>query len=379
MKRSMSILWIAVTLLSLTGCTQRRPSETDMTPEAIADAIVESQQGLPTMRQIGSEDAEFDTWLSDCYGVRPECVSGGAIRYADGVEASEIAVFALKEERNAGEVEKALAEYIQRRADVFEGYAPQQAALARNGRTVINGRYVALLISPDPSAAREKFLECFEEGAENRSGGAAATTAAQGTETPSEPVADQKSYDPAAVLRAWKTGDDSSLNEINRGILAAAKDVIHQETDERMSDYEKELAIHDWITGWSRFDMSAFSHAPGDGESDSDSPYGVLIRKTGNCWGYSSTFQLFMDMLDIECITVRGTPNSSGVEHAWNMVRLEGDWYCVDTAWDDPIGGSPGHTYFNVTSDDLREGSIHRWDGDSVPEATGTTYAYGNP
>ena len=71
-----------------------------------------------------------------------------------------------------------------------------------------------------------------------------------------------------------------------------------------------------------------------------------------------------------------GTPGGNGVEHSWNMVRLGGEWYCVDAAWDDPIGGSPRHTYFNVTSEKLRKGSIHRWYESSVPEATATTYAY---
>lgn len=110
----------------------------------------------------------------------------------------------------------------------------------------------------------------------------------------------------------------------------------------------------------------------------SDTPYGVLIDRSAMCRGYSSTFQLFMDMLDIECMTVFGTPGGNGVEHSWNMVKLDGEWYCVDCAWDDPIGGSSCHTYFNVTSDDFRSGSIHRWDESSVPEATGTAYAYGS-
>ena len=144
-------------------------------------------------------------------------------------------------------------------------------------------------------------------------------------------------------------------------------------------DYEKELAIHDWITDWSSFDYSVFGRSASDGfTSGSDTPYGVLIDRSAMCHGYSSTFQLFMDMLGIECITVYGTPGSNGVEHSWNMVRLDGEWYCVDTAWDDPIGGSPGHTYFNVTSEYLRQGSIHRWDESSVPEASATEYAYGN-
>ena len=144
-------------------------------------------------------------------------------------------------------------------------------------------------------------------------------------------------------------------------------------------DYEKELAIHDWITDWSSFGYSVFGRSASDGfTAGSDTPYGVLIDRSAMCHGYSSTFQLFMDMLDIECIIVYGTPGSNGVEHSWNMVPLDGEWYCVDTAWDDPIGGSPGHTYFNVTSEYLRQGSIHRWDESSVPEASATEYAYGN-
>lgn len=100
--------------------------------------------------------------------------------------------------------------------------------------------------------------------------------------------------------------------------------------DDGMSDYEKELAIHDYITGWSRFDYSVFGRSVSEevGEG-SDTPYGVLINQSAMCRGYSSTFQLFMDMLDIECITVYGTP---GI----------------------------------------------RWDVTSVPEARGTEYAYGN-
>ena len=145
-----------------------------------------------------------------------------------------------------------------------------------------------------------------------------------------------------AILEAWRTGDTSALSDIDLQILNTAKDVIARETNDAMSAYEKELAIHDWLTHWSSFDMSAFSRNPGrDGGTDGDTPYGVLIGRSGNCWGYASTFQLLMNMLDIECITVYGTPRNSGAEHAWNMVKLDGEWYCVDAAWDDPIGGQP--------------------------------------
>lgn len=264
--------------------------------------------------------------------------------------------------------------------------------MAKEGIVVSNGRYIALLICPEPQSAKEAFFDCFGKGI--KSGGNNAENETNETnkadieenatevlsteaEEQTELAGMENSYNAQAVLAAFRSGDDSSLSEMNCRILDAAKEVIASEITDDMSDYEKELAIHDWITEHSGFSMSAFSRAPGsDEEADSDTPYGVLINRNGNCWGYSSTFQLFMDMLDIECMTVYGIPNNSGVEHSWNMVKLDGEWYCVDCAWDDPIGGIPCHTYFNVTSEYLRSGSIHRWDEASVPEAAGTAYAY---
>lgn len=394
MRKTISFIFTFMLLLSLAGCSRQRTAETDtasvdIAPADIAAAIAESQQELPDLVRITSEDAEFATWLSDYYFLQTEQVADGAICYAEGVEASEIAVLLLEDGKNSGVVQTALEEYIQNRAGVFEGYAPKQAALAKSGVVAVNGRYVALLICPDVQKAKEAFGDCFrrkEEESENGlsdnsgigAGEKAGSDPALEAGESAESVGAEDSYDAEAVLQAWKSGDDSSLSKVNRSILDAAKAVLESEIDDSMSDYEKELAIHDYITGWSSFDYGVFGRSAADGFSDgSDTPYGVLIDRSAMCHGYSATFQLFMDMLDIECLTVFGIPGSNGVEHSWNMVKLDGEWYCVDCAWDDPIGGSAGHTYFNVTSDYLRGGSIHRWDETSVPEATGTAYAYG--
>ena len=391
MKKILCLTFLFLLLFSLAGCSGQQELETDMTVTDIAAAIQQSQQELPELSQITSEDTDFTTWLSDYYLLQTEQVSDGVICYADGVEASEIAVLLLNDEKNCKAAQETLSEYIQNRAGVFEGYAPQQAAMAKEGIVASNGRYIALLICPQPQLAKETFLECF--GKATGSGGNSTenemnktnmnenVTQAPSSETeePVESAGMENSYNAEAVLEAYRSGDDSSLSETGRSILKAAKDVIGSEINDDMSDYEKELAIHDYITEWSRFDYSVFGRSGSDGFTDgSNTPYGVLIDRSAMCHGYSSTFQLLMDMLDIECMTVFGIPGSNGVEHSWNMVKLDGEWYQVDCAWDDPIGGSPGHTYFNVTSDYLRSGSIHRWDESSVPEATGTIYAYSN-
>lgn len=389
MKKILCFLLTCLFLISFTGCSQKQAAETDMTPDDMAAAIRASQKELPALVQISLKDPDFAIWLSDYYFLQTEQVTDGAICYANGVEASEIAVLLMTDERACETAKEALEEYMQNRAGAFEGYAPQQAAMVKEGMIVINGRYIALMICPEPQQAKEAFLNCFArstEGGDSRESNAGnvdsendgINTEEVDTSAPALETEAENLYNAEAVLQAWQSGDDSSLSEMNRRILNAAKSVLESEIDDSMSDYEKELAIHDWITGWSSFDFSVFGRSAENGFTEgSDTPYGVLIDRSAMCHGYSSTFQLFMDMLGIECITVYGLPGSNGVEHSWNMVKLDGEWYCVDCAWDDPIGGSPGHTWFNVTSDTLRSGSIHRWDESSVPEADGTAYAYG--
>lgn len=130
-----------------------------------------------------------------------------------------------------------------------------------------------------------------------------------------------------------------------------------------------------------RYDNNTLSQLPDFQENpNNDNPYGFLVDGVGICLGYTRTFQLFMDLLGIECITVEGTAYNYTADHAWNQVRLDGDWYCVDVTWDDPttsgtVSERNAHRFFNVTSEHMRD-TNHQWDEVSVPEATGTAYAW---
>lgn len=185
-------------------------------------------------------------------------------------------------------------------------------------------------------------------------------------------------YDADAVLHAWKTGDSTALSDKNRKILDAAAHVIEETIDDAMSDYDKELAIHDWIIDWAHYDTEVNNRAADARPNpENDNPYGLLIDREAVCYGYCSTFQLFMDMLDIECLTVQGATYRKTNAHAWNMVRLGADWYCVDITWNDPTleegAAWNHHMFFNVTSSYLKRYK-HFWDEEAVPEATGRKF-----
>ena len=188
-------------------------------------------------------------------------------------------------------------------------------------------------------------------------------------------------YDSASILAAWRSGDWSGMTYKNLTILVSCANVINEVIIYGMSEYDMELAIHDWIIKWADYDREAISNAPNaKPDPDNDNPYGLLVNKNAICMGYTSTFKLFMDMVGIECIIVEGSARQGVEPHAWNMVRLDGEWYCVDVTWNDPIGSGNTntyvfHKYFNVTSQFLRDND-HQWDESTAPEATADKYVW---
>jgi hypothetical protein len=431
-----------------TSGSDSQETATPYTPRQIAEAMISAIGDKPPLSPLIMGDDFFLDYFSNIYLLDADILEDGAVFYANGAFATEIAVLQLTGNADVPEAERLLRQYIEARADAFSGYAPGEAAMLNHSAVASHGRYVALLICTDPQTAKAVFLACFsanppslpdmaesqapdadpaapENGNGSDAGGLTGSqgigdtgglTGGQGigdadnpaeatpgsapvgegtgapgspnqlddptesgagsnTESGSDPGDSQQAasdaYDHDAVLSAWRSGDSSSLSEKNRSILDACAGVIAEIIKESMSGYEKELALHDWIISHADYDQAALSNAPGiKPDPDNDNPYGLLFHKKAICSGYTSTFQLFMDMTGVECITVNGS--SGGEEHAWNLVRLEGKWYCVDVTWDDPVltwqTSSVKHKFFNVTSEYMRDNK-HQWDESTAPEA----------
>lgn len=68
--------------------------------------------------------------------------------------------------------------------------------------------------------------------------------------------------------------------------------------------------------------------------------YGALVNNNCVCEGYAKAFKYLLDNLGIESTIIIGKGTNTQGEsenHAWNCVKLDGNWYCVDCTWDDPI------------------------------------------
>lgn len=78
------------------------------------------------------------------------------------------------------------------------------------------------------------------------------------------------------------------------------------------------------------------------------SAYAIAKTGIGVCQAYAGLFQKFMERFGIESYYVVGTTRIKGetgeVEgdgHAWNKLKLNGNYYNIDLTWDDPTDG-PG-------------------------------------
>ena len=426
MKRPAVLIYMLCLLCLLSACGKQEPAETEWSEAQMAQAIWDAQgPGDYQMLRYNYED--FFRYVTDVYHISRTSVTGGAVFYAGGISAREVAVLHLTDDAAADEAKTALDTYINDRAGAFAGYAPEEYAILEQSGTASRGAYAALLIGPATEAARAAFEACFttQPPAEEPTPPAAPAEPEPAVPEPPpeeavdpeqepvdlpeepDPAADPQpaeeepaaqpepepaaepapppepwSYDLDRLVSAWRSGDRSDLPEEDLEILAVC-DQISPLTDGSLTDYQRELALHDWMVSWAEYDPGALSSGPvGDPMPHNDNPYGFLTGKKGICLGYATTFQLLMEMSGIECTIVHGTSHGGTAEHAWNMVRLDGELYCVDVTWDDPVSSFPiplhsilAHQYFNVTSAFLRQ-TDHPWDEAAVPEAVATDYAW---
>lgn len=344
--------------------------------DAVARAIAESQPDPEGYAAQTGEDLDFYLTL---YGVGDYFLKDAAVYTAGGVDAREIVVLCLDSMNNDfSQISAALEEYRQDREADFFGYAPEQAALVERGVVVGGWGCAALLLCQDVEAAQAAFERAAggAEGGEPLPGFSPAETRWFVAFTPPNQV-DMTLYDTAPILAAWETGDRVGLSEKDAAILSAAEEALAIVPQEA-SDYERELLLHDWLLDHCTYDDTAHAPRTPAGREHSRDPYGPLVEGTGICLGYATTFQLLMDLTGVECITVVGASKESRQDHAWNMVKLDGEWYCVDPTWNDTGDREeekPRHTLFNCTSDYMRE-TNHQWDYANTPRATATRFRW---
>ncbi len=124
-----------------------------------------------------------------------------------------------------------------------------------------------------------------------------------------------------------------------------AKMILRDIITEDMNDFEKVIAITEYLTDAVSYDYDAFRliNRPEDDVTTNMCYYleGVFERGRAVCDGKSKAFVVFCAIEGIPCVRDFGSDPAGGAGHAWNYVYIEGDWYMVDTTGtdaQDPLG-----------------------------------------
>ena len=157
------------------------------------------------------------------------------------------------------------------------------------------------------------------------------------------------------------------------------------------TECEREEYIHNYIINNCDYDEEAAESEEVQGnENDA---YGVFVDGKAVCEGYSKAFQILCNKADIDCVLLSGTADSDN--HAWNGVKIGGDWYQIDVTWDDVDDFIyDSHEYFNLTDSLMYEDhtlspkyseidaesflNLESWCNFYVPKCTAEKYNYHN-
>lgn len=146
-----------------------------------------------------------------------------------------------------------------------------------------------------------------------------------------------------------------------------------------MNDFEKALYVHDYIILNCEYDLDLLNLIKADGTLDGEvyseryTEYSVLVNGTGICGSYALAYRAVMNACGVECLYL----SSKAMNHAWNMIKLDGKWYHVDCCWDDPTPdryGEARRTYFLRTDDEIMELNHYSWTPNEY-KATSSKYS----
>lgn len=113
--------------------------------------------------------------------------------------------------------------------------------------------------------------------------------------------------------------------------------------DPTWSDFEKALYLNDYLAANCCYDETYSKY----------SAYNALVEKTAVCQGYSLAYQALLNKVGITCEVI----GSDSLNHAWNLIKINGRLYHVDVTWNDPLGNLPGkagHRFFMKSTEFMR-------------------------
>ena len=127
----------------------------------------------------------------------------------------------------------------------------------------------------------------------------------------------------ARVFAAFRNPElVSCLRGKERDLLDVCGQWISQNIQPGMPNMLKIRKIHDALVDNSKYTEGHYSTEE------------IVLTGKGVCAAYTSAAQLLLHMVKIDCRSVLSTRE---MNHIWNIIDVNGEWYHTDVTWDDPI------------------------------------------
>lgn len=175
------------------------------------------------------------------------------------------------------------------------------------------------------------------------------------------------------ILQLTISEEDLDLQD---RIMEKVKSLEGSVVKEGMSDLEISEAINQYLCDSAEYNyeaLAAYDEFKASNESvyslayadfqakngEAFSVEGILLQGTGVCAGYAQAYQVIATYYGLDTRYVTGT--TPGGRHAWNLIRLDGEWRVVDVTWND---SQNPNQYLHVSQTDEPYASTHSLDAD---------------
>lgn len=144
---------------------------------------------------------------------------------------------------------------------------------------------------------------------------------------------------------------------------AAIERVFAEVIQGNMSDEQKATALHDYLVQHMVYDQNANNNLG----TEKRNAYEALVNGIGVCQGYTLAYAALLEKAGIEY----GYCKSAAMNHIWNYVKLDGEWYHADLTFDDATASSQvgetgyvQHSNFLLSDDAMSQ--THNWDANAI-------------
>lgn len=156
------------------------------------------------------------------------------------------------------------------------------------------------------------------------------------------------------------TEDKETWDKKKEEIDEKADELVNSLFNSSMSDEDKIQTLWDYLEKNTTYNQEVCDRVLAGGDiigddADAFTTYGILCRDYGVCSSYAYTTSLVLNRAGVDCRRITGKLGT--INHAWNIINVDGEWYWFDATNNVTAVGIPYWVY--MTSGDFAKSQTY--------------------